>query len=89
MAPVDLSVWDEFPLDINLNRLMCFLGTNLGYKLGRLVSCNGLTVNVRCPQKNWTNGVKISGSGFCLGMVNSVADCDETGFNHEPTRLVG
>ena len=35
------------------------------------------------------NGVKISGSRCCLGMINSVADGDKTRLNHEPTRLVG
>ena len=34
MAPEDLSVWDEFPLGVDLNRLRCFRGTNLGFKLG-------------------------------------------------------
>ena len=34
MAPEDLSVWVEFPLEVDLNRPRCLLGTNLGFKLG-------------------------------------------------------
>ena len=34
MAPEDLSVWVEFPLEVDLNRPRYLLGTNLGCKLG-------------------------------------------------------
>ena len=34
MAPEDLSVWVEFPLEVDLNRPRYLLGTNLGFKLG-------------------------------------------------------
>ena len=34
MAPKGLSVWVELPLDVDLNKPQCFLGTNLELRLG-------------------------------------------------------